>query len=136
MGGGVRAFTAGRDVPLPCAVVQPHQTHVVAGSDLGRRRETHGERSPLQEVFGGLVGAADRNRYLVRVADAAPGSVHDVGSPVLIVCGYHQNRLRKEPVLGAKILSHMQKDYKCKVKQLPGDILIFLQYLRCGGIGA
>ena len=35
-------------------------------------------------------------------------------------------------MLGAKILSHMQKDYKCKVKQLPGDILIFLQYLRRG----
>ena len=35
MGGGVRAFTAGRDVPLPCAVVQPHQTHstVVAHVD-------------------------------------------------------------------------------------------------------
>ena len=29
LGGGVRAFTAGRDVDLPCAVVQPHQTHSV-----------------------------------------------------------------------------------------------------------
>ena len=29
MGGGVRAFSAGRDVQLPCAVVQPHQTHSV-----------------------------------------------------------------------------------------------------------
>ena len=39
-------------------------------------------------------------------------------------------------MLGAKILSHMQKHYNCKVNQLPGDILIFLQYLRRGGIGA
>ena len=124
----------------PCELVRNlvsrYQPHVVAGCYLVRRREAHGERSPLQEVLGGLVGIADWYRYLVWVADAAPGCVHYVGSPVLVVCGYHQNRLRKEPVLGTKILSHMQKDYNCKVKQLPGDILIFLQYLRCGGIGA
>ena len=35
LGGGVCAFTAGRDVELPWTVVQPHQTHSTLLSSPG-----------------------------------------------------------------------------------------------------
>ena len=47
----------------PCELVRNlvarYESDVVAGSYLVRRREAHGERSPLQEVLRGLVGVAD-----------------------------------------------------------------------------
>ena len=80
MGGGVRAFTAGRDVPLPCAVVQPHQTHstVVAHVDrLGLSREDlEGVDALVTDLPGVAIG--------VRTADCIPVLLYD---PVQRVIG-------------------------------------------------
>ena len=80
MGGGVRAFTSGRDVPLPCAVVQPHQTHstVVAHVDrLGLSREDlEGVDALVTDLPGVAIG--------VRTADCIPVLLYD---PVQRVIG-------------------------------------------------
>ena len=80
MGGRVRAFAVGRDVPLPCAVVQPHQTHstVVAHVDrLGLSREDlEGVDALVTDLPGVAIG--------VRTADCIPVLLYD---PVQRVIG-------------------------------------------------
>ena len=61
---------------------------------MGHVREAHGKRSPLQQVFSCLMGVAHCDGDFIAVTDTSPGCVHDVGSSVLVVCGYHQHRLR------------------------------------------
>ena len=73
LGGGVRAFTAGRDVPLPCGVVQPHQTHSTVVAHVDRpgltREELEGVDALVTELPDVAIG--------VRTADCIPVLLYD-----------------------------------------------------------
>ena len=73
MGGGVHAFTAGRDVPLPCAVVQPHQTHSTVVAHVDRpgltREDLEGVDALVTDLSGVAIG--------VRTADCIPVLLYD-----------------------------------------------------------
>ena len=73
MGGGVRAFTAGRDVQLPCAVVQPHQTHSTVVVHVDRagltREDLEGVDALVTDTPGVAIG--------VRTADCIPVLMYD-----------------------------------------------------------
>ena len=68
MGGGVRAFTAGRDVSLPCAVVQPHQTHSTVVAHVNRTGLTREDLEGVDALVTDLQGVA----IGVRTADCIP----------------------------------------------------------------
>ena len=73
LGGGVRAFTAGRDVQLPCSVVQPHQTHSTVVAHVDRpgltREELEGVDALVTELPDVAIG--------VRTADCIPVLLYD-----------------------------------------------------------
>ena len=73
LGRGARAFTAGRDVELPCAVVQPHQTHsaIVARVDRPdlKREDLDGGDALVTDLPGVAIG--------VRTADCIPVLLYD-----------------------------------------------------------
>ena len=73
MGGGVRAFTAGRDVQLPCAVVQPHQIHSTVVVHVDRagltREDLEGVDALVTDTPGVAIG--------VRTADCIPVLMYD-----------------------------------------------------------
>lgn len=73
MGGGVRAFTAGRDVPLPCAVVQPHQTHSTVVAHVDRPGLTREDLEGVDALVTDLQGVA----IGVRTADCIPVLLYD-----------------------------------------------------------
>ena len=73
MGGGVRAFTAGRDVPLPCAVVQPHQTHSTVVAHVNRPGLTRDDLEGVDALVTDLQGVA----IGVRTADCIPVLLYD-----------------------------------------------------------
>ena len=73
MGGGVRAFTAGRDVPLPCAVVQPHQTHSMVVAHVNRPGLTREDLEGVDALVTDLQGVA----IGVRTADCIPVLLYD-----------------------------------------------------------
>ena len=73
MGGGVRAFTAGRDVPLPCAVVQPHQTHSTVVAHVDRAGLTREDLEGVDALVTDLQGVA----IGVRTADCIPVLLYD-----------------------------------------------------------
>ena len=73
MGGGVRAFTAGRDVPLPCAVVQPHQTHSTVVAHVDRPGLTREDLEGVDALVTDLPGVA----IGVRTADCIPVLLYD-----------------------------------------------------------
>ena len=73
MGGGVRAFTAGRDVPLPCAVVQPHQTHSTVVAHVDRPGLTREDFEGVDALVTDLQGVA----IGVRTADCIPVLLYD-----------------------------------------------------------
>ena len=73
MGGGVRAFTAGRDVPLPCAVVQPHQTHSTVVAHVNRPGLTRDNLEGVDALVTDLPGVA----IGVRTADCIPVLLYD-----------------------------------------------------------
>lgn len=73
LGPGVRAFTAGRDVELPCAVVQPHQTHSTNVALVDRpgltREDLEGVDALVTDLPGVPIG--------VRTADCIPVLLYD-----------------------------------------------------------
>ncbi|MGN0202232.1 MAG: peptidoglycan editing factor PgeF [Candidatus Cryptobacteroides sp.] len=73
LGGGVRAFTAGRDVELPCAVVQPHQTHSTNVAYVNRPELTREELEGVDALVTDLPGVA----IGVRTADCIPVLLYD-----------------------------------------------------------
>ena len=73
MGGGVRAFTAGRDMPLPCAVVQPHQTHSTVVAHVNRTGLTREDLEGVDALVTDLQGVA----IGVRTADCIPVLLYD-----------------------------------------------------------
>ena len=73
MGWGVRAFTAGRDVPLPCAVVQPHQTHSTVVAHVNRTGLTREDLEGVDALVTDLQGVA----IGVRTADCIPVLLYD-----------------------------------------------------------
>ena len=73
MGGGVCAFTAGRDVPLPCAVVQPHQTHSTVVAHVDRPGLTREDLEGVDALVTDLPGVA----IGVRTADCIPVLLYD-----------------------------------------------------------
>ena len=73
MGGGVRAFTAGRDVSLPCAVVQPHQTHSTVVAHVNRTGLTREDLEGVDALVTDLQGVA----IGVRTADCIPVLLYD-----------------------------------------------------------
>ena len=73
MGGGVRAFTAGRDVTLPCAVVQPHQTHSTVVAHVDRPGLTREDLEGVDALVTDLPGVA----IGVRTADCIPVLLYD-----------------------------------------------------------
>ena len=73
MGGGVRTFTAGRDVRLPCAVVQPHQTHSTVVAHVDRPGLTREDLEGVDAVVTDLQGVA----IGVRTADCIPVLLYD-----------------------------------------------------------
>ena len=73
MGGGVHAFTAGRDVPLPCAVVQPHQTHSTVVAHVDRPGLTREDLEGVDALVTDLQGVA----IGVRTADCIPVLLYD-----------------------------------------------------------
>ena len=73
MGWGVRAFTAGRDVPLPCAVVQPHQTHSTVVAHVDRTGLTREDLEGVDALVTDLQGVA----IGVRTADCIPVLLYD-----------------------------------------------------------
>ena len=73
MGGRVRAFTAGRDVSLPCAVVQPHQTHSTVVAHVNRPGLTREDLEGVDALVTDLPGVA----IGVRTADCIPVLLYD-----------------------------------------------------------
>ena len=73
LGGGVRAFTAGRDVDLPCAVVQPHQTHSVNVVCVDRPDLTCEDLEGVDALVTDLPDVA----IGVRTADCIPVLLYD-----------------------------------------------------------
>ena len=73
MGGGVRAFTAGRDVELPCTVVQPHQTHSTNVAYVDRPNLTREDLEGVDALVTDLTGVA----IGVRTADCLPVLLYD-----------------------------------------------------------
>ena len=73
LGGGVRAFTAGRDVDLPCTVVQPHQTHSTNVAYVDRpnlmREDLEGVDALVTDLTDVAIG--------VRTADCIPVLLYD-----------------------------------------------------------
>lgn len=69
----VEAFTAGRDCPLPCPVVQSHQVHQVTVARIDRpdvsREELEGYDALVTNVPGVCIG--------VRTADCIPILIYD-----------------------------------------------------------
>ncbi len=73
MGEGVRAFTAGRDIELPCPVVQPHQTHSVNVAYVDRPDLTREDLEGVDALVTDLPGVA----IGVRTADCVPVLLFD-----------------------------------------------------------
>lgn len=73
LGRGVRAFTAGRDVDLPCAVVQPHQTHSVNVVCVDRPDLTREDLEGVDALVTDLPDVA----IGVRTADCIPVLLYD-----------------------------------------------------------
>ena len=72
-GGGVYAFTAGRDVELPCTVVQPHQTHSTNVAYVDRPDLTREDLEGVDALVTDLLGVA----IGIRTADCIPVLVYD-----------------------------------------------------------
>ena len=73
MGGGVHAYTAGRDVTLPYAVVQPHQTHSTVVAHVDRPGLTREDLEGVDALVTDLQGVA----IGVRTADCIPVLLYD-----------------------------------------------------------
>ena len=73
LGGGVRAFTAGRDVDLPCTVVQPHQTHSTNVAYVDRPDLTREDLEGVDALVTDLLGVA----IGIRTADCIPVLLYD-----------------------------------------------------------
>ena len=73
LGGGVRAFTAGRDVDLPCPVVQPHQTHSTNVAYVDRPDLTREDLEGVDALVTDLLGVA----IGIRTADCIPVLLYD-----------------------------------------------------------
>lgn len=73
LSGGVRAFTAGRDVQLPCAVIQPHQTHSTMVAHVDRPDLTREDLEGVDALVTNLTGVA----IGVRTADCIPVLLYD-----------------------------------------------------------
>ena len=73
LGGGVRAFTAGRDIDLPYTVVQPHQTHSTNVAYVDRpdltREYLEGGDALVTDLTDVAIG--------VRTADCIPVLLYD-----------------------------------------------------------
>ena len=100
-----------RDVPagprhLVLHLAARHNAHIVAGGHLVRGGHAHGERSPCQNVGGGLVFRTDTEGKLLVIAHAAPGGVHGVGGAVFVPAGQNEHRLGIGPGFCSKIFAH------------------------------
>ncbi|MGM9740044.1 MAG: peptidoglycan editing factor PgeF [Candidatus Cryptobacteroides sp.] len=73
MGGGVRAFTAGRDTGLPFAVTQPHQTHSTNVAYVDRVGLTREDLEGVDALVTNLTDIA----IGVRTADCIPVLLYD-----------------------------------------------------------
>ena len=73
LGGGVYAFTAGRDVELPCTVVQPHQTHSTNVAYVDRPDLTREDLEGVDALVTDLTDVA----IGVRTADCIPVLLYD-----------------------------------------------------------
>lgn len=73
LGGGVYAFTAGRDIDLPCTVLQPHQTHSANVAYVDRPDLTKENLEGVDALVTNLPGVA----IGVRTADCIPVLLYD-----------------------------------------------------------
>ena len=73
LGGGVRAFTAGRDIDLPYTVVQPHQTHSTNVAYVDRPDLTREDLEGVDALVTDLTDVA----IGVRTADCIPVLLYD-----------------------------------------------------------
>ena len=73
MGSGVRAFTAGRGVLLPCEVLQPHQTHSTNVAYVDRPNLTREDLEGVDALVTDLTDVA----IGVRTADCIPVLLYD-----------------------------------------------------------
>lgn len=73
LGGGVYAFTAGRDIDLPCTVLQPHQTHSANVAYVDRPDLTKENLEGVDALVTNLHGVA----IGVRTADCIPVLLYD-----------------------------------------------------------
>lgn len=73
LGGGVYAFTAGRDIDLPCTVLQPHQTHSANVAYVDRPNLTKENLEGVDALVTNLPGVA----IGVRTADCIPVLLYD-----------------------------------------------------------
>lgn len=73
LGGGVYAFTAGRDIDLPCTVLQPHQTHSANVAYVDRPDLTKENLEGVDALVTNLSGVA----IGVRTADCIPVLLYD-----------------------------------------------------------
>lgn len=73
LGGGVYAFTARRDIDLPCTVLQPHQTHSANVAYVDRPNLTKENLEGVDALVTNLSGVA----IGVRTADCIPVLLYD-----------------------------------------------------------
>lgn len=83
----MRAFTAGRDVDLPCTVVQPHQTHSTNVAYVDRPDLTREDLEGVDALVTDLTDVA----IGVRTADCIPVLLYD---PVHRAIGAAHSRWR------------------------------------------
>lgn len=73
IGAGVRVFTAGRDICLPCEVTVGHQVHGILVAEVTRKGMSREEL----DGFDGLVTNLPECAIGVRTADCIPVLLHD-----------------------------------------------------------
>ena len=86
--------------------VSADEAQVVAGGRGVGGAEGDRERLSRGDIRPGLVRGVDADGDLVLKGDSAPGRIHHVRSPVLIVRADHQHGHREHPVLHSKVLLH------------------------------
>ena len=87
-------------------VVAADDSEIVAGGHGVGGAEGDRERLSRGDIRPGLVRGVDAEGDLVLKGDSAPGRIHHVRSPVLIVRADHQHGHREHPVLHSKVLLH------------------------------
>ena len=82
-------------------------------------------------VSGGLVAGAQAKHHFVGIVQAAPGSVHGVGSAVFIIGANNQHRQGIKPGLGSEIFTHSKhslQDYDFRMESREPAPLHLLDY--------